>query len=111
MSFRDIHVRGRTVQLYESGTGNPLLYLHGIADMHGLSPDNYAFHDAMAEKHHVFAPAPHGARLHAPAMHNCALRPYQPAARDTHAAPFFPGRVLVPLCILLWGHALGDGWW
>jgi pimeloyl-ACP methyl ester carboxylesterase len=58
MSLREIDVQGRTIQLYESGSGNPpLLYLHGIADMHGLSPDNCAFHDALAEKHHVFAPA------------------------------------------------------
>ena len=58
MSLREIDVQGRTIQLYESGSGNPpLLYLHGIADMHGLSQDNCAFHDALAEKHHVFAPA------------------------------------------------------
>ena len=56
MSFRDIHVRGRTVQLYESGSGNPLLYLHGIADMHGLATGNCRFHDSMAAKHHVIAP-------------------------------------------------------
>ena len=57
MSLREINVRGRSVQLYESGSGNPLLYLHGIADMHGLAPDNCAFHDFVAEKHHVIAPA------------------------------------------------------
>lgn len=57
MSLRDIDLQGRTVQLYEAGSGNPLLYLHGIADMHGLATGNCPFHDAIAEKHRVFAPA------------------------------------------------------
>ena len=57
MSLRNIDVQGRTVQVYEAGTGNPVLYLHGIADMHGLVDENCAFHDALAEKFSVIAPA------------------------------------------------------
>jgi pimeloyl-ACP methyl ester carboxylesterase len=57
MSLRNIDVQGRTVQVYEAGSGNPVLYLHGIADMHGFVDENCAFHDALAAKCHVIAPA------------------------------------------------------
>ncbi|MBK18782.1 MAG: hypothetical protein CMM52_08085 [Rhodospirillaceae bacterium] len=57
MSLRDLDVQGRSVQVYEGGSGAPVLYLHGVADMHGLSAKSYAFHDALAEKFRVIAPA------------------------------------------------------
>ena len=57
MSLRNIDVQGRSVQVYEAGTGDPVLYLHGIADMHGFVERNCAFHDVLAEKYHVIAPA------------------------------------------------------
>ncbi len=57
MSLRDLDVQGRTVKVYEAGAGNPVLYLHGIADMHGLVEENCAFHDALAAQCHVIAPA------------------------------------------------------
>ena len=57
MSVRDLDVQGRNVQIYEAGSGKPVLYLHGIADMHGLVETNCAFHDALAAKCQVIAPA------------------------------------------------------
>ena len=57
MSMRDLNVRGRTVQLYEAGSGDPLVYLHGTADMHGAAVDPFAFHEALASKFRLIAPA------------------------------------------------------
>jgi pimeloyl-ACP methyl ester carboxylesterase len=57
MSMRDLTVQGRTVQLYEAGGGDPLLYLHGAADMHGAAADPFAFHDALADRFRLIAPA------------------------------------------------------
>jgi len=57
MSMRDLNVRGRTVQFYEAGSGDPLLYLHGVADMHGAAAEAFPFHDALAGKFKLIAPA------------------------------------------------------
>lgn len=57
MSMRDLTVQGRTVQLFDSGSGEPLLYLHGAADMHGAAADPFAFHEALAGKFKLIAPA------------------------------------------------------
>ena len=57
MSMRDLTIEGRTVQLYEAGEGDPLLYLHGAADMHGAAADPFAFHDALAKNFRLIAPA------------------------------------------------------
>ena len=57
MSMRDLNVRGRTVQLYEAGSGDPLVYLHGVADLHGAAADPFPFHDALASKFKLIAPA------------------------------------------------------
>jgi pimeloyl-ACP methyl ester carboxylesterase len=57
MSMRDLNVQGRTVQLYESGNGDPLVYLHGAADMHGAAADPFPFHNALASKFKLIAPA------------------------------------------------------
>ena len=32
-----VEVRGRKVALIESGQGEPLVYLHGFADVHGVA--------------------------------------------------------------------------
>ena len=32
-----VEVRGRKVALIESGRGEPLVYLHGFADVHGVA--------------------------------------------------------------------------
>ena len=57
MSMRDLTVQGRTVQVYESGGGDPLLYLHGMADMHGAAADPFPLHAALASKFKLIAPA------------------------------------------------------
>ena len=57
MSMRDLSVQDRTVQVYEAGSGDPLLYLHGAADMHGAAADPFAFHDALAGTFKLIAPA------------------------------------------------------
>jgi len=62
MPARDISVRGRTVQLFEAGNGMPLVYLHGIADLHGATTRPQPFHEALAG----------GVRLIAPAHPGCA---------------------------------------
>jgi pimeloyl-ACP methyl ester carboxylesterase len=57
MSMRDLIVQGRTVQLYEDGSGDPLFYLHGPADMHGAAAEPFSFHDVLASKFKLIAPA------------------------------------------------------
>ena len=57
MSMRDLVVRGRTVQLYEAGSGDPLVYFHGMADMHGAAADPFAFHNALTSKFKLISPA------------------------------------------------------
>lgn len=57
MSFRNLDVRGRTVQLYDSGDGKPVLYLHDVADMHGATAEPLPFHEALADTVHLIAPA------------------------------------------------------
>lgn len=55
-----LSVRGNTIQLLRGGSGNPILYLHGIvADIHSL-PDSSgftAFHEALAASFSFCAPA------------------------------------------------------
>lgn len=57
MSMRDLKVQGRSVQLYDAGDGEPLLYLHGTADMHGAAADPFPFHDRLAARFRLLAPA------------------------------------------------------
>lgn len=52
-----IEVAGRKVGLWEAGDGTPLLYLHGFADIHGVKAEPFPFHQALAAKRHVIAPA------------------------------------------------------
>ena len=57
MSARIIEAGGRKVGLVEIGDGAPLLYLHGFADLHGVRPDPFPFHQALATTRRVIAPA------------------------------------------------------
>lgn len=57
MSIRDVKVRDRTVSVYEAGQGAPLVYLHGIADLHGVAAQPQAFHTTLADGRRVIAPA------------------------------------------------------
>lgn len=57
MSARVVTAGGRKVGLVELGRGEPLLYLHGFADLHAVRPDPFPFHEALAATRHVIAPA------------------------------------------------------
>jgi pimeloyl-ACP methyl ester carboxylesterase len=57
MAERIIEVAGHAVELAETGSGAPLLYLHGFADVHGAAPPWLPFHEALAQSRRVMAPA------------------------------------------------------
>lgn len=57
MSMRIINVTGRKVGLSELGAGDPLLYLHGFADIHAVKAEPFTFHAALAKARRVVAPA------------------------------------------------------
>lgn len=57
MSGRIIEVNQRKVHILENGSGNPLLYLHGFADVHSVTEGWLPFHDLLAQRAHVVAPA------------------------------------------------------
>lgn len=54
---RLVDVRGRAVEVLELGDGPPLVYLHGIYDVHTLQAAPFPFHEALAERFTVIAPA------------------------------------------------------
>ena len=54
---RTLEVDGRRVLLYEAGAGAPLLYLHGLADVHAATADWLPAHRALAADRRVLAPA------------------------------------------------------
>ena len=49
--------RNRSVWLAEAGSGPPLVYLHGIADVHGAAFELLPFHRALAQHRRLIAPA------------------------------------------------------
>jgi pimeloyl-ACP methyl ester carboxylesterase len=57
MSGRSVEILGRRVWLLENGAGRPLLYLHGFADVHSVKQSWLPFHERLAERSHVIAPA------------------------------------------------------
>lgn len=57
MAGRTIDVSSNKVALYEAGSGDPILYLHGYADIHSASTEPMALHETLAEKFHLIAPA------------------------------------------------------
>jgi pimeloyl-ACP methyl ester carboxylesterase len=57
VSRRSVDVRGRKVDVVESGEGPPLVYLHGFADVHGVADDFLPFHQRLAQHADVIAPA------------------------------------------------------
>jgi len=52
-----LEVRGRQVQISESGKGDPLLYFHGFADVHSVKEGWLPFHEKLAEHARLIAPA------------------------------------------------------
>jgi pimeloyl-ACP methyl ester carboxylesterase len=57
MATRTITVAGHEVAVAETGSGPPLLYLHGFADLFGAAPGFLPFHDDLAKSVRVIAPA------------------------------------------------------
>lgn len=54
---REIDVKGRKVALIEAGSGTPLVYLHGFADVHGVAGGLQPFHQGLAQRNRLIAPA------------------------------------------------------
>ena len=52
-----MEVRGRKVALIEGGQGEPLVYLHGFADVHGVAGEFQPFHLRLGAAARVIAPA------------------------------------------------------
>ena len=57
VSLRLLDVRGRKVTMLEGGRGDPLVYLHGFADVHGVAGEFLDFHRRLGEAATVIAPA------------------------------------------------------
>jgi len=57
METRTIDVQGHTIQVAEAGTGEPVLYLHGFADLHSASTELLPFHEMLARDFRLIAPA------------------------------------------------------
>jgi pimeloyl-ACP methyl ester carboxylesterase len=61
--MRSLDIGGHAVAVAEVGAGEPLLYLHGFADVHGSSSDWFPFHRSVAGKLRLVAPAHPGCHL------------------------------------------------
>ena len=57
MSKTALDLRGRKVAVTEGGRGEPLVYLHGFADVHAVAGDFQDFHLRLCEGARVVAPA------------------------------------------------------
>jgi pimeloyl-ACP methyl ester carboxylesterase len=57
VTMRLIDIRGRKVTVAEEGSGQPLVYLHGFADIHGVAGDLMPFHQRLAAGCKFVAPA------------------------------------------------------
>ena len=57
MATRIIDVRGKKVELIEAGAGDPVLYLHDMWDVHTAQGGMFPFHEQLAGKFSVTAPA------------------------------------------------------
>jgi pimeloyl-ACP methyl ester carboxylesterase len=54
---RSLDVNGYAVTIAETGAGEPLLYLHGFADIHASTTDWLPFHRVLADSIRIVAPA------------------------------------------------------
>lgn len=57
MVGRTIDVKGNRVLMEETGVGDPVLYLHGFADLHSASTSPMPFHEKLAANFKLIAPA------------------------------------------------------
>lgn len=57
MSGNIIEVYGRKVWVLDEGSGPPLLYLHGFADVHSVKERWMPFHERLAKQARLIAPA------------------------------------------------------
>jgi pimeloyl-ACP methyl ester carboxylesterase len=57
VSGKNLEVYGRKVWLLENGAGAPLLYLHGFVDIHSVKDGWMPFHEQLAMRKRVIAPA------------------------------------------------------
>jgi pimeloyl-ACP methyl ester carboxylesterase len=55
--MRELDIRGRAVAVAECGAGDPLVYLHGLADVHGAASGFLPFHERLGARRRVLAPA------------------------------------------------------
>jgi pimeloyl-ACP methyl ester carboxylesterase len=57
MKTRTLDVRGTSVELLENGSGPPVLYLHGVYDVHTFQGRTFPFHDELAKHCQLLMPA------------------------------------------------------
>lgn len=57
MSGRILEVKQRKVWILEDGSGAPLLYLHGFADVHSVTDGWQPFHERLHKRARLIAPA------------------------------------------------------
>jgi len=57
MTVRMVDVRGKKVEVLESGSGEPVLYLHDMWDLHTAQGGMFPFHEQLASKFKLLAPA------------------------------------------------------
>ena len=57
MTTRTIDVRGKSVELLEVGSGEPVLYLHDMWDLHSAQGGMFPFHEKLASQVRLIAPA------------------------------------------------------
>jgi 2-hydroxy-6-oxonona-2,4-dienedioate hydrolase len=57
MKSTSIQAGRHTVELYEAGAGPPILYLHGIYDVHTAQAGFFPFHDELARRFALTVPA------------------------------------------------------
>lgn len=56
MKKSTIQVGGKTIEIHQDGSGPPVLYIHGIWDIHTLQADPFPFHEQLAEQFSVTMP-------------------------------------------------------
>lgn len=54
---KKVQLRDRQVNMIEQGEGTPIVYLHGFADVHGVTADLLPFHEGLAREGRLIAPA------------------------------------------------------